>query len=343
VQSLPRISPLSVSSLVLGAALGVTALSTPVSADAGTSCARGVIDLTYTGQIVRPSAGCSLVGRPVSAGWGSVKVPAPEHGVTLNITRTNGEDTLHVRTARDGSVHVTDLRRAKSASTSPQPALAGGDSSSYKSACSDAAYTKEGFKESDNHHWSYNYVGEPSNLSGNTNDVIAVKSAYGNLVSGYTNCSTGGRNPSGLSQTYDGLTTTRRGSVSATACGSGDSQNTVYWGSFGQNGALALTCSYEYYVLGVGTGEETESDTVINSSYPWSATPSTCSGQYDLQGVMMHEAGHTWGLDHVPENPDGNLTMSTNNNGPCQGSERTLGYGDRQGLISIYGSTTILA
>jgi hypothetical protein len=50
----------------------------------------------------------------------------------------------------------------------------------------------------------------------------------------------------------------------------------------------------------------------------------SCEGRYDVEGVMTHERGHTFGLDHVSEDEHGRLTMSTAMNGPCQDSERTL-------------------
>jgi hypothetical protein len=51
---------------------------------------------------------------------------------------------------------------------------------------------------------------------------------------------------------------------------------------------------------------------------------------------MTHERGHTLGLGDVSEAYHPNLTMSSQTNGPCQTSERTLGRGDAIGLHSKY-------
>jgi hypothetical protein len=65
-------------------------------------------------------------------------------------------------------------------------------------------------------------------------------------------------------------------------------------------------------------------------------TAASCRNRYDLEAVMTHERGHTFGLNHVSESGHGNLTMSTQINGPCQLTERTLGWGDVLGLDNKY-------
>lgn len=46
----------------------------------------------------------------------------------------------------------------------------------------------------------------------------------------------------------------------------------------------------------------------------------------------------TDGLAHVDESTHGNLTMSPLINGPCQSQEITLGQGDVQGMLALYGA-----
>jgi len=55
---------------------------------------------------------------------------------------------------------------------------------------------------------------------------------------------------------------------------------------------------------------------------------------------MTHERGHTFGMGHVSETGRGNLTMSTNVNGPRQMAERSLGRGDVRGLGAKYSDAT---
>ena len=59
--------------------------------------------------------------------------------------------------------------------------------------------------------------------------------------------------------------------------------------------------------------------------------------RYDVEGVMTHERGHTFGLGHVPEASHAKLTMSERIRS-CQSSERTLGLGDVRGLEKKYPS-----
>ena len=85
-------------------------------------------------------------------------------------------------------------------------------------------------------------------------------------------------------------------------------------------------------------GRATASDIRINTGPNWTTAPtaSSCKNRYDLESVLTHERGHTFGLGHVSESTHGNLTMSTRSNGPCQASERTPGRGDVLGLDGKY-------
>ena len=94
------------------------------------------------------------------------------------------------------------------------------------------------------------------------------------------------------------------------------------------SGDLAVTCNW-------GRFNVVASDIKINKldvQWTTSLRSGSCQGMWDLEGVRTHERGHTFGLGRVPEAGHGNLTMSTNLNGTCQMSERTLGRGDVRGL-----------
>jgi hypothetical protein len=69
-----------------------------------------------------------------------------------------------------------------------------------------------------------------------------------------------------------------------------------------------------------------ESDTAFNSARPWST--STPVANYDVQSVILHELGHTIGLDHVS---DPNQIMN-----PTYTGSRTLGNGDIAGGRRCY-------
>ena len=55
-----------------------------------------------------------------------------------------------------------------------------------------------------------------------------------------------------------------------------------------------------------------------------------------MESTVTHERGHTFGLAHVSERRHGKLTMSSDSEGACQTSERTLGRGDVLGLARKY-------
>jgi hypothetical protein len=46
------------------------------------------------------------------------------------------------------------------------------------------------------------------------------------------------------------------------------------------------------------TGEIVEADIFLNSSFPWSVASGGESGRYDVESIILHEAGHLFGLGH---------------------------------------------
>lgn len=72
----------------------------------------------------------------------------------------------------------------------------------------------------------------------------------------------------------------------------------------------------------------------FNTKYVWTVDPDDplCFGRYDVESVMTHERGHTFGMADGDESRHPRMTMSANNDGACQGQESWLGYGDFLGL-----------
>ena len=106
-----------------------------------------------------------------------------------------------------------------------------------------------------------------------------------------------------------------------------DGYNVIGWGNY-RRGVLAVT--YIWY-----TGNQIlETDTMLNSLYQWSLTGE--KGKFDVQNIMTHEFGHWCGLDDLYSDEDYWLTMygyaSTG-----ETYKRTLGIGDINGLIAVYG------
>ncbi len=87
-------------------------------------------------------------------------------------------------------------------------------------------------------------------------------------------------------------------------------------------------------------GEVSESDIRLDKvDYDWTIYPgaSDCDDRYyDIEAVMAHERGHTYGLGHVTVEDHGRLTMSEAMR-PCDGQHRTLGLGDVRSLRQKYG------
>lgn len=76
-----------------------------------------------------------------------------------------------------------------------------------------------------------------------------------------------------------------------------------------------------------------DADIVTNTSHPWASQGESCSGEYYVEGVMVHEIGHGLGLGHT--NVGGATmypTVSACNNGPA-----TTEADDDAGINALYG------
>jgi hypothetical protein len=111
----------------------------------------------------------------------------------------------------------------------------------------------------------------------------------------------------------------------------------------GEEKALAITISY----ADEETGTIIEADTIFNSAYSWgdigagasssASSPdddgASCGGQYDLQNVATHEAGHFFGLGE--DYQDESTTMFASSK-LCQTSKRTLTPSDTSVVSTLY-------
>lgn len=134
---------------------------------------------------------------------------------------------------------------------------------------------------------------------------------------------------------YAGPTVRRANVTPAARCfpsANTDGINVISFGPLPQ-GVVAVTCTY------TDRGDIWQSDVMLNDRvgmFTLHPRSPACRASYDLQAVMTHERGHSFGLAHVAESPrTGALTMSTAM-GWCDPSGRSLGSGDLAGLSRLY-------
>lgn len=123
---------------------------------------------------------------------------------------------------------------------------------------------------------------------------------------------------------------------SASLCtGRADGVNTVAFGP-APFGMLGLACS-AWTINGRGKRVIFESDMRLTSGVTWTMKPDNpgCSNAVDIVGVVAHEAGHIFGLDHTGGVKGLNQTMAPSGSA-CNGAARTLGKGDVRGLRRLY-------
>jgi hypothetical protein len=100
---------------------------------------------------------------------------------------------------------------------------------------------------------------------------------------------------------------------------------------------LAATFTGYYQTVGRGRNRKAvirDADIVTNSSYSWtSVAEGSCSGEFYIEGVQVHEIGHGLGLGH--SNVLGATmypSVASCNNGPA-----TTEQDDEAGLCALYG------
>lgn len=209
--------------------------------------------------------------------------------------------------------------------------------------CIDTTRRILGFSESDTHKWFMNKSSIPGYFNVSNDNVLSrVREGGAHITNETTNCNN--YHPDfDIHLSYQGDTPadTDMGWVNGEfVCwpsgNARDGQNTVAFGNTPQD-AEGATCNYRH---AYSSGELTESDIRINNDstevtfYATNSKPATCDNRVDLEGLVTHERGHTWGLDDIFGHPD--LTMNGVSSGGCTRESRTLGLGDLYGLNDRY-------
>ncbi|MGI8697984.1 MAG: matrixin family metalloprotease, partial [Mycobacteriales bacterium] len=254
---------------------------------------------------------------------GAAGVALPARGITVSaaVLTLDGDQLLAVARELDGSLTI---RRGEAARTAPVAPT------SASSACTSSAFVDLGYQVGGGYAWKYNGKGAPANVAGSA--LANLKTATANITSGRDDCGIAGKPRTG--QSFTGTTTAAPGITTDARCAPNPDQvNITGWKALSASGVLAVTCTYSF----TGSHDVADSDAAINSKFRWATSPSGCNNAYDLQGVMTHERGHTFGLGHpAATSANQGLTMYPSVRA-CDFSIRTLGKGDLLGLFNIYG------
>jgi hypothetical protein len=115
-----------------------------------------------------------------------------------------------------------------------------------------------------------------------------------------------------------------------------DGQNTVSFGPFDAAQPAKGTDAITLTTWNTNSQAMIESDMYIGSNRGIVDTlPANCSGKLDLQTIVTHEWGHSYGLAHETSGPD---EVMFPNKPYCQpGLRRHLGEGDYDGMAALYG------
>jgi matrixin len=272
---------------------------------------------------------CPIGGRVITDHGAGTLLPDPGEGVYTEVLTTTGAQELEVTHYQDGTVEFEHVGNdsgdeAAGAPASSRELVARGGPGE----CADPAFNSLGYRVSQGLRYRFNRSTTPRNLS-DAAVIKAIRRGGANVTGTENTCHLGDRVPATLG--YEGRTGLSANVTEDGRCVGNDGVNVASFGNLPN--ALAVTCVF------FRNGEVTSSDLKINKvDFRWTTKPGSrsCRRMWDLEAVVTHERGHTFGLGHVPEDAHRNLTMSPIINGTCQSSERTLGRGDVFGLDSKY-------
>jgi hypothetical protein len=279
---------------------------------------------------------CPVGGRVITDNGVGTILPASGESIYVDALTETGSQELEVTRHRDGTLelgHVGD-ESEDTGDDSEFAAAAGSPGECSDKAYNDADRRMDSREDRTRSWWYYNLNTTPDELTRKA-AVRALRNGGANIANTRSSCRMGDRVPERL--TYQGRINKLAQIDASSHCNGNDGESVVSFGRLPGN-ILAMTCVI-MALNGSGYNPVLSSDTKLNKTHVnWTTNPNSrsCRGRYDLEGIMTHERGHTFGLDHVSESSHGKLTMSTRINGPCQSSERSLGRGDVFGLDRKY-------
>ncbi len=305
--------------------------------------ARGTIPATTLSTPVDATK-CGLVGRTVVEGALALEIPPPGQRVSASGVGVEGETELAISTSLEGIVSVEGSSGSETASF-----MGAGDTAppcdefgipGCLDPCVDTNYhaNDRAARVKTAQPWFFRAASTPTGgTSTLTVDkaVTHIKAGTQAIVNGKNDC--GLTDPVAQTAPYKGRTQRSTGITlpgGSIACAF-DGKNVVEFGTL-PPGYLGLACSYASTIG--GPWYINEADIRLQKGAPWTTAPdvSGCFNRYDLQGVMAHERGHAFGLNHTDEEAAHIPQTMYPSSGPCSSYARTLGAGDHAGLSELY-------
>ena len=272
---------------------------------------------------------CPVEGRMIVDGGIGAVVPEPGMTITADATSVEGHQHLTVSNPRGDEISLDGVGpESRSEASSDFGTMASGPSP-----CQDGFYDSRGYKVYNYNRWYANVGSIPDNLS-KKRVVTAMKKGGVNIFKVQDSCGIPDRVKGELR--YQGGSRRSVDINSNGSCNANDGKSVIGFGDL-PAGTLAYACVASW-IVDNAPDRVASSDIRLNKEdHSWTArVTSSCQGRQDIESSVTHERGHTFGLGEAPEGSHGNLTMSSETNGDCQTSERSLGRGDAKGLNSKY-------
>ncbi|WP_067480093.1 matrixin family metalloprotease [Actinomadura hibisca] len=313
--------------------------ATPAGDDPPRWCpAQGVLRADELPRTVRLSD-CDLRDRVVRGTRGaSVTVPRENLTVAASSLHVDGSSNLRVRV--DGTAGTVEITQERTATAPAQR----GAAADPLDACSDDAWTSSAsaWPKGSTVKWKY-YVNRRIE-GGITNAQArrAVRSGVTNAFDARTDCGDADQfSPlPNIFEDYTGKTWRRPNVDGRGSCTSRNGVNSFGWVSLAglPESTLAVACTWQ------GWNSTIEADVALQSNgKKWwyfggdGQSDAQCpAGHYDPASVVTHETLHALGLGHVEGDKHANLTMAPVIRA-CDDRVSTLGRGDYEGLIKLYG------